>query len=72
MYQYTNGFICAIEKSKNEVIIKFLQRFPDMYSSEDEEEIESIEVANVIMKKDAALKLSNSIKELCEENIEEE
>ena len=49
MLQYVNGFSCAMDSEKDELIIKLLQRSPDF--TDDNDGVIMDEVATIVMGK---------------------
>ena len=55
MLQYVNGFSCAMDSEKDELIIKLLQRSPDF--TDDNDGVIMDEVATIVMGKVTAQRL---------------
>ena len=61
MLQYVNGFSCAMDSEKDELIIKLLQRSPDGVIMD--------EVATIVMGKVTAQRLLEGLKEMLEDEV---
>lgn len=60
MLQYVNGFSCAMDSEKDELIIKLLQRSPDF--TDDNDGVIMDEVATIVMGKVTAQRLLEGLK----------
>ena len=67
MLQYVNGFSCAMDSEKDELIIKLLQRSPDF--TDDNDGVIMDEVATIVMGKVTAQRLSEGLKEMLEDEV---
>ena len=65
MLQYTNGFSCAMDSEKGELIIKFLQRCPDLDKESDD--VLEEEVSTIVMGKATAENLLAGLSKMLEE-----
>lgn len=65
MLQYVNGFSCAMDSEKDELIIKLLQRSPDF--TDDNDGVIMDEVATIVMGKVTAQHLLEGLKEMLED-----
>ena len=65
MLQYVNGFSCAMDSEKDELIIKLLQRSPDF--TDDNDGVIVDEVATIVMGKVTAQHLLEGLKEMLED-----
>lgn len=65
MLQYVNGFSCAMDSEKDELIIKLLQRSPDF--TDDNDGVIMDEVATIVMGKVTAQRLLEGLKEMLED-----
>lgn len=77
--QFSNGFSGTVNKSKGEVMIRFIQQSPDFisgpYKEDDEDydgEIITEDVATIVMGKKTAQNLLDTLKEMLEEDDESE
>lgn len=66
MLQYVNGFSCAMDSEKDELIIKLLQRSPDF--TDDNDGVIMDEVATIVMGKVTAQHLLEGLKEMLEDD----
>ena len=67
MLQYVNGFSCAMDSEKDELIIKLLQRRPDF--TDDIDGVIMEEVATIVMGKVTAQRLLEGLKEMLEDEV---
>ena len=67
MLQYVNGFSCAMDSEKDELIIKLLQRSPDF--TVDNDGVIMDEVATIVMGKVTAQRLLEGLKEMLEDEV---
>ena len=67
MLQYVNGFSCAMDSEKDELIIKLLQRSPDI--TDDNDGVIMDEVATIVMGKVTAQRLLEGLKEMLEDEV---
>ncbi len=67
MLQYVNGFSCAMDSEKDELIIKLLQRSPDF--TDDNVGVIMDEVATIVMGKVTAQRLLEGLKEMLEDEV---
>ena len=67
MLQYVNGFSCAMDSEKDELIIKLLQRSPDFM--DDNDGVIMDEVATIVMGKVTAQRLLEGLKEMLEDEV---
>ena len=67
MLQYENGFSCAMDSEKDELIIKLLQRSPDF--TDDNDGVIMDEVATIVMGKVTAQRLLEGLKEMLEDEV---
>ena len=67
MVQYVNGFSCAMDSEKDELIIKLLQRSPDF--TDDNDGVIMDEVATIVMGKVTAQRLLEGLKEMLEDEV---
>lgn len=65
MLQYVNGFSCAMDSEKDEMIIKLLQRSPDF--TDDNDGVIMDEVAPIVMGKVTAQRLLEGLREMLED-----
>ena len=65
MLQYVNGFSCAMDSEKDEMIIKLLQRSPDF--TDDNDVVIMDEVATIVMGKVTAQRLLEGLREMLED-----
>lgn len=65
MLQYVNGFSCAMDSEKDEMIIKLLQRSPDF--TDDNDGVITDEVATIVMGKVTAQRLLEGLREMLED-----
>lgn len=65
MLQYVNGFSCAMDSEKDELIIKLLQRSPDF--TDDNDGVIMDEVATIVMGKVIAQRLLEGLREMLED-----
>ena len=67
MLQYVNGFSCAMDSEKDELIIKLLQRSPDF--TDDNDGVIMDEVATIVMGKVTPQRLLEGLKEMLEDEF---
>ena len=67
MLLYVNGFSCAMDSEKDELIIKLLQRSPDF--TDDNDGVIMDEVATIVMGKVTAQRLLEGLKEKLEDEV---
>ena len=67
MLQYVNGFSCAMDSEKDELIIKLLQRSPDF--TDDNDGVIMDEVATIVMGKVTAQRLLEGLREMLEGEV---
>jgi hypothetical protein len=67
MLQYVNGFSCAMDSEKDELIIKLLQRSPDF--TDDNDGVIMDEVATIVMGKVTTQRLLEGLKEMLEDEV---
>lgn len=67
MLQYVNGFSCAMDSEKDELIIKLLQRSPDF--TDDNDGVIMDEAATIVMGKVTAQRLLEGLKEMLEDEV---
>lgn len=67
MLQYVNGFSCAMDSEKDELIIKLLQRSPDF--TDDNDGVIMDEVVTIVMGKVTAQRLLEGLKEMLEDEV---
>lgn len=74
MLQYVNGFACSINETKENVVIHFLQKEPEIPDSDEEEEVKLVtnKIASIVMDSDCAKGLISSMAQLFEEDLHEE
>ena len=65
MLQYVNGFSCAMDSEKDEMIIKLLQRSPDF--TDDNDGVIMDEVTTIFMGKVTAQRLLEGLREMLED-----
>lgn len=65
MYQYTNGFSCALSGNGNEFVLCFAQQCPSFDSTDKLGKITKEPVASLIMSADKAKELARAIETLC-------
>ena len=65
MLQYVNGFSCAMDSEKDEMIIKLLQRSPDF--TDDNDGVIMDEVATIVMGKVTAQRSLEGLREMLED-----
>ena len=65
MLQYVNGFSCAMDSEKDEMIIKLLQRSPDF--TDDNDGVIMDEVTTIVMGKVTAQRLLEGLRETLED-----
>lgn len=63
--EYINGFSCAINEDRNELVINFLRTMPKTNEEGDfEDGVEASRICTIIMNSDNAMNLKNSIENL--------
>ena len=67
MLQYVNGFSCAMDSEKDELIIKLLQRSPDF--TDDNDGVIMDEVVTIVMGKVTAQHLLEGLKEMLKDEV---
>jgi len=67
MFQYTNGFSCAMDRERTELRIRFLQHSPDFGTDNQLGGMRNEEVASLIMNRDTALRLAEALNQILEE-----
>ena len=67
MLQYVNGFSCAMDSEKDELIIKLLQRSPDF--TDDNDGVIMDEVTTTVMGKVTAQRLLEGLREMLEDEV---
>ena len=65
MYQYTNGFSCALSGNGNEFVLCFAQQCPSFDSTDKLGKITKEPVSSLIMSADKAKELARAIETLC-------
>ena len=65
MLQYVNGFSCAMDSEKDEMIIKLLRRSPDF--TDDNDGVIMDEVTTIVMGKVTAQRLLEGLREMLED-----
>jgi len=65
MYQYANGFSCALSGNGNEFVLCFAQQCPSFDSTDKLGKITKEPVASLIMSADKAKELARAIETLC-------
>lgn len=71
MLQFTNGFSCAVDQEKGDLIINFIQQVPKWETEEGETEVKMEEVVSLVMGKVMAQRLAESLSEICKEDEDE-
>lgn len=71
MLQYVNGFSCAIDSEKEDVILNFVQRSPVIDEEGIQEETQVETVSSLIMGKAVAERLLEALEELLTSEAEE-
>lgn len=64
MFEYANGFKCAVNKSKNEFAITFIQQYPSIDENGNIARVDSSNVTSVFIPLDCADGLADAIHEL--------
>ena len=64
MLQFTNGFSCAMNQEKEELVISFVQQIPEIGEDGKTNNIKVEEVANLVMGKVTAQNLLNGLIEM--------
>lgn len=67
MIQYTNGFTCAMDNEKGEVIINFIQQSPQIEEDGTIKEIKVEQVASLVMGKVTAKNMLDNLSKMLEE-----
>lgn len=62
MLQFTNGYACAIDQEKGEVMIQFVQQMPEF--EDESQRVRTEEVASLVMGKKTAENLIKSLQEI--------
>ncbi len=70
MVQYVNGFSCALDSEKEDLIINFVQRIPVIEEDGILEEAQVENVASVVMGKIVAEKLLDVLKEILDDDMD--
>ena len=68
MLQFTNGFSCAMEKQKEELMINFIQQIPEIGDDGKTENVRIEEVINLVMGKVMAQNLLEALSEILSED----
>lgn len=68
MLQFTNGYGCAIDQEKGEVILKFVQQIPEF--EDENERIRTEEIVSLVMGRRTVENLIKSLQEILEETEE--
>lgn len=68
MYQYSNGYNCAIDAAGETVVIHFTQRAPAFNTDGNIESVEINPVASIMMNRDMAKALGTALKNLVDES----
>lgn len=64
MLQFTNGFSCAMDQEKGELIISFLQQVPEIGDDGKTKSVKTEEVSNLVMGKVMAQNLLDGLAEI--------
>lgn len=64
MLQFTNGFSCAMDQEKGELIICFLQQVPEIGDDGKTKSVKTEEVSNLVMGKVMAQNLLDGLAEI--------
>lgn len=72
MLQYTNGFSCAMDTEKEELIISFVQQIPEIGEDGETSNIRVEEVANLVMGKVMAQNLLDGLAEMLTDGSKKE
>ncbi|MBD5548186.1 MAG: hypothetical protein HDQ97_12415 [Lachnospiraceae bacterium] len=64
MLQYTNGFSCAMDQEKDELMISFVQQVPEIGEDGETNHVKVEEVVNLVMGKVLAQKLLDGLVEM--------
>lgn len=64
MLQYVNGFSCAMDEEKEDFMIHFVQRIPNLEEGDLQEEMITENVASIVMGKAMAEKLLDALNEM--------
>lgn len=67
MLQFTNGFSCAMDQEKEELMINFIQQIPELGEDGKTKGIRAEEVAQLVMGKVLARNLLDALTEILEE-----
>ena len=67
MLQFTNGFSCAMDQEKEELMISFIQQIPELGGDGKTKGIRNEEVAQLVMGKVLARNLLDALTEILEE-----
>ncbi len=65
MYQYANGFSCALSGNGNEFVLCFAQQCPSFDGTGKLDKVTKEPVASLIMSADKAKELAHAIETLC-------
>ena len=68
MYQYTNGYNCAIDTGRQMVSIRFFQNIPSFDEKGDLSDSEIEEVTSIVMSMDMARALGNALSSIMEDD----
>ncbi len=68
MLQFTNGFSCAMDKQKEELMINFIQQIPEIGDDGKTENVRIEEVINLVMGKVMAQNLLEALSEILSED----
>lgn len=66
MLQFTNGFSCAADKNKEEIIFRFFQQIPEIGNDGKTKRMVEDEVVQLVMGKVLAQNLLDTLKEILE------
>ena len=64
MLQFTNGFSCAMDQQKEELMINFIQQIPEIGDDGKTENVRIEEVINLVMGKVMAQNLLEALSEI--------
>lgn len=67
MYQFTNGYNCAIDMERKMVSIRFIQNIPSFNEKGELDDSEITEIASVVMSPDMAKTLGSALTSIMEE-----
>ncbi len=68
MQQYTNGFTCAMDQKKEEIVLNFLQQIPMIGEDGKVENMQVEEVVKLVMGKALAQNLLDTLTEMLTED----